>query len=349
MARSTPTFVPATPLVLARARASTPLARPGRSIAVRAPPARAAFFACADPEPAAAAAAAPEAVAEAAAPAGDAAPAVEAAPAADAAPAAEAGGDEKKSAKRVAGGRRGGGRAKKEITLKLEDMAVGMEIEGVVKSTTTYGAFVGDMGTATDGLLHVSELASGFVENVTDIVSVGDKITVRVLSVDVEKGNFSLSMRSKEEIESPSAKKGGGGGGGGGGGNNKWAAFKFDPTTFVDVKVVSVAGFGAFCKILDKDGNEDDAVPTDGLIHISEMSEDHVTDVASILSVGQTTKARVTATDKKRNRISLSLKKWAAGEAETLAEDMEASKKGQPEFRTIMELAFERAKAKSNK
>jgi predicted RNA-binding protein with RPS1 domain len=266
--------------------------------------------------------------------------------------------------KRRAGGSRraGGGKPKKEVTLQLQDMAVGQELEGVVKSTTAYGAFVGDMGTPTDGLLHVSQLAAGFVENVTDVVSVGDKINVRVLSVDIEKGNFSLTMKPPQTAEeaaasadkrSGSGARGGGGGGGGGGGssggpnmNAKWDAFKFDPAVFVDVKVVSVAGFGAFCKILDKDGNDDGEAPTDGLIHISEMSKEHVTEVSSVLSVGQTAKARVTAIDRKRNRISMSLKPYEAGESETLAEDMAANVGNQPEFKTTMELAFERAKAK---
>lgn len=262
-------------------------------------------------------------------------------------------GEEK--SRRAGGNRRGGGgRAKKEVTVKLEDMEVGQEIEGTVKSTTTYGAFVGDMGTPTDGLLHVSQLAAGFVENVTDVVNTGDKIKVRVLSIDLEKGNFSLTMKppqsAAEAADSAERRSGGGGGtrGGGSASAQKWKDFKFDSTKYVQAKVVSVAAFGAFCKLLDADGNEDASVPTDGLIHISEISDEHVTDVSSVLSVGQTVKARVTDTDKKRNRISLSLKEWKAGETETLAEDMAASAAAQPEFKTTMELAFERARAKQN-
>lgn len=297
------------------------------------------------------AAAAPEAIAEAQASEG---PPLE--PAAE--PAAEDGKGEASKSRR-AGGNRRGGRVKKEITLKLEDMEVGQEIEGTVKSTTAYGAFVGDIGTPTDGLLHVSQLAAGFVENVTDVVNQGDKVKVRVLSIDLEKGNFSLTMKPPQSAEEAAAsaerrsgggaRSGGGGGGVGGGGGpgaQKWKDFKFDSTKYVDAKVVSVAAFGAFCKLLDSEGNDDDSIPTDGLIHISEISEDRVEDVSSVLSVGQIVKARVTDTDKKRNRISLSLKEWKAGEAETLAEDMAASASKQPEFRTVMEIAFERARAK---
>lgn len=308
------------------------------------PPAATASEAAVDPAPSATEAASPDVSADSAAPAAVAGAAANKDP---------VGGEEK--SRRAGGNRRGGGgRAKKEVTLKLEDMEVGQEIEGTVKSTTTYGAFVGDMGTPTDGLLHVSQLAAGFVENVTDVVNAGDKVKVRVLSIDLEKGNFSLTMKppqsAAEAAESADRRSGGGGGarGGGGASAQKWKDFKFDSTKYIQAKVVSVAAFGAFCKLLDADGNEDASVPTDGLIHISEISEEHVTDVSSVLSVGQTVKARVTDTDKKRNRISLSLKEWKAGETETLAEDMAASAAAQPEFKTTMELAFERARAKQN-
>jgi len=82
-------------------------------------------------------------------------------------------------------------RRQREITLPLEKMTVGMELEGVVKTVTNYGAFVGDMGTPTDGLLHVSQLAAGFVQNVTDVVQVGSKVKVRVTEINLERKNFS--------------------------------------------------------------------------------------------------------------------------------------------------------------
>jgi predicted RNA-binding protein with RPS1 domain len=364
-------FVSAVPALAVRASASSFIStgRPVSFSAQRAVPARIVLaMADAPAEEAAADAPAEEAAA-------DATPAVPIAPVAataamtdaaahPAAPASEDSSAEPGDApagdkKRRAGGRRpgGSGRPKREITLKLEDMTVGQEIEGTVKSCTTYGAFVGDMGTPTDGLLHVSQLAAGFVENVTDVVSVGDKVTVRVLSIDLEKGNFSLTMKppkSAEEEAAESERRSSGGGrsggasrSGGGGGDQKWSDFKFDPQAFVDAKVVSVASFGAFCKILDAEGNEDASAPTDGLVHISEISEDRIEDVSSALSVGQVVKARVTATDRKRNRISLSLKAYKVDESLTLAEDMASNSGKQPTFKTSMELAFERATPKT--
>jgi uncharacterized protein len=77
----------------------------------------------------------------------------------------------------------------------LEDLAVGMALEGVVTNVTAFGAFV-DVGVKQDGLVHVSQLADRFVKSPSDVVKVGDRIKVRVLSVDLERKRISLSARS---------------------------------------------------------------------------------------------------------------------------------------------------------
>lgn len=251
-------------------------------------------------------------------------------------------------------------RARKEVTLLLEDMTVGMELEGTVKSVMDYGAFIGDLGTSTDGLLHVSQLAAGFVQNVTDIVNIGDKVNVRVMGVDMAKGNFSLTMKTAEDMASAekSGERRGSGSSSGGGGRRedpetaqKWNDFKFDPTKYLSAKVMSVTDFGGFCQLVNEEGNPLDSVPTDGLIHISELSSERVSKVSDILSVGQTVKVRVTSTDRKRNRISMSMKEYNPDDAsnQNIAEDLAAAAAGQPVFKTSMELAFERfnASAKS--
>ncbi|CDF32429.1 unnamed protein product [Chondrus crispus] len=236
---------------------------------------------------------------------------------------------------------------KKEVTLPLEDIVVGQELEGVVKSVTDYGAFVGDMGTPTDGLLHVSQLAAGFVEKVTDIVNVGDKVTVRVMGVDTVKGNFSLTMKTAQEMEE---RRSGGGEGRGKGRREdqkeKWDQFKFDQTEYVDAKVTSVTDFGAFCQFMNADGQPLQSAPTEGLIHISEISQNRVNNVSDVLSVGQNVKVRVLATDRKRNRISMSLKEYSedADDSRTdFTADMEKAASSQPTFKTSFEMAFEKA------
>jgi uncharacterized protein len=78
--------------------------------------------------------------------------------------------------------------------LSIEDLRPGMQLKGVVRNVVDFGAFV-DIGVEQDGLVHISELSEKFVKNPLDIVAVGDVVSVRVLSVDVERSRISLSMR----------------------------------------------------------------------------------------------------------------------------------------------------------
>jgi uncharacterized protein len=83
----------------------------------------------------------------------------------------------------------------REDVEKLEDLQVGMVLEGVVTNVTAFGAFV-DVGVHQDGLVHVSQLADKFVKDPAEVVKVGDKIKVRVLEVDLARKRISLSARS---------------------------------------------------------------------------------------------------------------------------------------------------------
>jgi uncharacterized protein len=78
--------------------------------------------------------------------------------------------------------------------LKLEDLLPGMELTGTVRNVIDFGAFV-DIGIKNDGLVHISQLSDRFVKHPTAVVSVGDQVTVWVLSVDEKKGRVSLTMR----------------------------------------------------------------------------------------------------------------------------------------------------------
>src|SRR5262249_4356180 len=79
----------------------------------------------------------------------------------------------------------------------MEDLKVGMELEGVVTNVTAFGAFV-DVGVHQDGLVHVSKLSDKFVKDPSDVVKVGTKLRVRVLEVDLERKRISLSARKDE-------------------------------------------------------------------------------------------------------------------------------------------------------
>lgn len=261
-------------------------------------------------------------------------------------------------------------RRQREVTLPLEKMEVGMELEGVVKTVTNYGAFVGDMGTPTDGLLHVSQLAAGFVQNVTDVVQVGSKVKVRVTEINLERKNFSLSMKPLNADGTPVRE---GGAPGGGRADNrvsktaKWEAFKHDEKVFIDARVSTITDFGAFCQLLNEDLTNNDMSPTDGLVHISEVSEGRVNSVSDVLEVGQIIKVRIVAVDRKRSRISLSMREvgsessgggrdgggrgdrgGSGSSGKELKAEIKASNDAQPTFKTSFELAFERAGLKQN-
>ena len=78
----------------------------------------------------------------------------------------------------------------------LDDLEEGMRLSGVVTNVTDFGAFV-DIGVKQDGLVHISKLADRFVKHPTDVVSVGDKLDVKVVGVDRERKRISLDARSK--------------------------------------------------------------------------------------------------------------------------------------------------------
>ncbi|HEY3359399.1 MAG TPA: Tex family protein, partial [Polyangia bacterium] len=94
----------------------------------------------------------------------------------------------------------------------LEDVKEAMVLPGVVTNVTAFGAFI-DVGVHQDGLCHVSQLATRFVKDPSEVVKVGDRVTVKVLAVDLERKRLSLSIRATKEAE-PGAQPGAGGGGG---------------------------------------------------------------------------------------------------------------------------------------
>jgi len=78
--------------------------------------------------------------------------------------------------------------------LKMEDLREGMILKGTVRNVVDFGAFV-DIGVKQDGLVHVSQMADRYVKNALEVVSVGDVVEVKVISLDLERGRIGLSMR----------------------------------------------------------------------------------------------------------------------------------------------------------
>ena len=161
----------------------------------------------------------------------------------------------------------------------FETAAVGDVIEGEVKSITDYGIFV-DLG-GVDGLVRRMDLSWKRVKHPSDIVSVGDKLEVKIKDIDTENGKVSLI--AKKETDNP------------------WEIFKnnYEVGQTVTVKVVSLTSFGAFAQIIDG---------IDGLIHISQIANQRVDNVADILSVGQEVDVKITEIDYDKKRISLSIR-----------------------------------------
>jgi len=82
---------------------------------------------------------------------------------------------------------------------KMEDLQVGMKLPGIVTNVTAFGAFV-DIGVHQDGLVHISQLQDGYVKNPTDVVKTRQRVTVKVLEVDLERKRISLSMKKNQNF-----------------------------------------------------------------------------------------------------------------------------------------------------
>jgi small subunit ribosomal protein S1 len=158
----------------------------------------------------------------------------------------------------------------------------GEKVTGTVTRIAKFGAFV-DLG-GVDGLIHITQLSWERVKNVEDVVSVGDSVEVYILDLDQEKGKISLSLKDVKE--------------------NPWkkASQDLKEGEILDGKIMKLAKFGAFVQI--KPGVE-------GLVHISEISEERIADPSEKVSIGDKVKVKVLGIDRESNRISLSIKEAA--------------------------------------
>jgi len=168
-------------------------------------------------------------------------------------------------------------RAKQEAFARL---AEGTVVKGVVRRITDFGAFV-DIGGGVEGLLHVSEMAWSRVDHPSDVVKEGQEINVMVLKVDPDNERISLSL--KETLPDP------------------WLSVskRYQVGDIVSGTVTRVVDFGAFVKL--EDGIE-------GLVHISQLSDRHVTKPSEVVSPGQMVDVKVVSLDEAKRRIGLSIK-----------------------------------------
>ncbi|MBC8199418.1 MAG: 30S ribosomal protein S1 [Desulfobacterales bacterium] len=162
----------------------------------------------------------------------------------------------------------------------LESIHEGKVVEGIVKNITEYGVFV-DLG-GVDGLLHITDISWGRVKHPSELFSVGDKITVKILSFDLEKERVSLGMRQLTE--------------------DPWATVteKYPVSSRITGKVVSLTDYGAFVEL--EEGIE-------GLIHVSEMSWTRkIRHPSKVVSIGDAVESVVLDIKPENRRISLGMK-----------------------------------------
>ncbi len=187
----------------------------------------------------------------------------------------------------------GEARAQK-IAAIWEGLNVDDVVEGTVMRFTDYGAFV-DLG-GIDGLLHISEISWGKLKHPQEVLQIGDKVNVKILSMNEEKGKISLGL--KQTMPEP------------------WSVIDdtYAVGQVVAGKVVQIKEYGAFVEL---------EPGLDGLVHISEVAHKRVTNIADELSIGQEVSAKILEIDKDRKRISLSIKETVEAPAEEAVEDAE--------------------------
>jgi small subunit ribosomal protein S1 len=158
---------------------------------------------------------------------------------------------------------------------------IGSHVKGKIRNMTAYGAFV-ELEEGIDGMIHVSDLSwTRKINHPSEVFKKGDEVEAEV--IDIDKTNQRISLGIKQLSDDP------------------WKNIdqKYKIGDLVKGKVTKLASFGAFVQLADD---------IDGLVHISQLSEDHVAKVKDVLKVGQEVEARVIKVDKVERRIGLSIK-----------------------------------------
>jgi small subunit ribosomal protein S1 len=185
-------------------------------------------------------------------------------------------------------------------TTFLNQLQKGQVRTGQISSIVNFGAFV-DLG-GVDGLVHVSELSWKHIDHPSEVVEVGDEVTVEVLEVDFERERVSLSLKATQE--------------------DPWQAFARTNSInqVVNGEVTKLVPFGAFIKVYEG---------IEGLVHISELAERHVEIPEQVVQVGDKLFVKIIDIDLERRRISLSLKQANEGQ-EVEVEAFDPAQYGMP-------------------
>ncbi len=195
----------------------------------------------------------------------------------------------------------------------VKKLARGMQLKGKVTRVTDFGAFV-DIGVNTDGLVHISELAPYRVAKVTDVVNVGDEVTVWIKDLNKAENRISLTMIPPGTRTIRDLQEG----------------------EIISGRVTRLESYGAFVDI---------GIGRDAFLHVSEMAEGYVRHPGDIVQVGEEIEAKIVQVDVRRNRVDLSLK-GVRPEAEPESEIVEdVVSEEEEEVVSPFEIAFLEAQA----
>lgn len=158
----------------------------------------------------------------------------------------------------------------------IDQLQPNQKLKGTIKKLELFGAIV-DIGIPQPGLIHISQLKKGRVNNVSDVVDAGQEVTVWVRRVDEDSGRVELTMLEPPEVS--------------------WSEVKEGQT--ITGKVVRLEDFGAFV---------DFGAERPGLVHVSELTEGYVKSPSDVVEVGQEVEARVIGVNRKKSRIDLSMR-----------------------------------------
>ena len=177
---------------------------------------------------------------------------------------------------------------------------VGQKYTGVVKSMTNYGAFV-DIG-GVDGMVHISEMSWKRIKNPSEVFSIGQEVDVYIKALDAENKKISLGYRKDED--------------------NPWEILRknYPEGTVIEAEVVGMTTFGAFARVIPG---------VDGLIHISQIADRHISKPQDVLKVGEKVTCKITAIDFDKKRVSLSIRALIEKDEDEAAEDAPAEAEAQ--------------------
>lgn len=169
---------------------------------------------------------------------------------------------------------------------------VGQKYHGVVKSMTNYGAFV-DIG-GVDGMVHISEMSWKRIKNPSEVFSIGQEVDVYIKALDAENKKISLGYRRDED--------------------NPWEILRknYPEGSVIEAEIVGLTTFGAFARIIPG---------IDGLIHISQIADRHISKPQDVLTVGDKVTCKITAIDFDKKRVSLSIRALIEPAAEEASEE----------------------------